>query len=385
MAEGSDTDAATAAAIAAAIEEVEREALMADMLALAAEMRRGQQRARRDGTAAGGGDGVARGQISDEATAATTAEPRAGMVAGLQFPAGATAPASRHRRRRPRPQPHCATRCEECCFSATHNRVTTGLYLASVAVIIADAVFRPAQHALLFVGMGLFLLTTGFALVHQGLRLRREWHAERGRARELSALFNRPVIRVDAATLDLMTRDLGPEDYERLLQLDAAGHRGRQAGLSRSELELIPVRQVGSSAPAPTSKSASSTLSPRATMADLPSARDKGKVLTGHVAVAVASAAPVSDTTALTSDVGDCDSGRKSREGAARPAGAVHASPPDDTGTCAVCLDDFATGDSLRQLPCSHSFHPHCIDPWLATSVTCPVCKASVRQALGLE
>ncbi|NP_001131506.1 E3 ubiquitin-protein ligase ATL6 precursor [Zea mays] len=44
---------------------------------------------------------------------------------------------------------------------------------------------------------------------------------------------------------------------------------------------------------------------------------------------------------------------------------------------CAVCLSEFDDGDTLRLLPrCAHAFHTDCIDAWLASHVTCPVCRA---------
>ncbi|XP_057446252.1 E3 ubiquitin-protein ligase ATL6-like [Lotus japonicus] len=44
---------------------------------------------------------------------------------------------------------------------------------------------------------------------------------------------------------------------------------------------------------------------------------------------------------------------------------------------CAVCLGEFEGPDALRVLPkCGHVFHPGCIDMWLASHVTCPVCRA---------
>jgi hypothetical protein len=48
--------------------------------------------------------------------------------------------------------------------------------------------------------------------------------------------------------------------------------------------------------------------------------------------------------------------------------------------TCAICLEDFVPGSSLvRELPCTHIFHPECIDPFLMRdSSLCPVCKKSV-------
>ncbi|KAG0046986.1 E3 ubiquitin-protein ligase rnf13 [Gryganskiella cystojenkinii] len=44
--------------------------------------------------------------------------------------------------------------------------------------------------------------------------------------------------------------------------------------------------------------------------------------------------------------------------------------------TCAVCLEEFASGEEIRTLPCHHEFHCECIDPWLTRkSSTCPLCK----------
>jgi len=53
----------------------------------------------------------------------------------------------------------------------------------------------------------------------------------------------------------------------------------------------------------------------------------------------------------------------------------------EETLECAVCLTDFSDKDALRLLPkCNHVFHPHCIDSWLASHVTCPVCRANLSQ-----
>lgn len=30
-----------------------------------------------------------------------------------------------------------------------------------------------------------------------------------------------------------------------------------------------------------------------------------------------------------------------------------------------MCKDDYALGESVRQLPCNHLFHDGCIVPWL--------------------
>lgn len=47
----------------------------------------------------------------------------------------------------------------------------------------------------------------------------------------------------------------------------------------------------------------------------------------------------------------------------------------DDEEVCAICLDEFHAGDSVRMLGCGHGYHPDCIDPWLKQRAVCPVCK----------
>lgn len=48
---------------------------------------------------------------------------------------------------------------------------------------------------------------------------------------------------------------------------------------------------------------------------------------------------------------------------------------------CAVCLNEFEDNETLRLIPkCDHVFHPECIDAWLASHVTCPVCRANLTE-----
>ncbi|VFQ82200.1 unnamed protein product [Cuscuta campestris] len=46
---------------------------------------------------------------------------------------------------------------------------------------------------------------------------------------------------------------------------------------------------------------------------------------------------------------------------------------------CSVCLGDYQADDRLQQIPsCGHIFHEDCIDHWLSTHTTCPLCRHSL-------
>ncbi|CAL9096494.1 unnamed protein product [Musa textilis] len=47
---------------------------------------------------------------------------------------------------------------------------------------------------------------------------------------------------------------------------------------------------------------------------------------------------------------------------------------------CVVCLNAMEEDDSGRLLPaCKHAFHVGCIDVWLTSHATCPICRAPVE------
>ncbi|KAJ8484991.1 hypothetical protein OPV22_017476 [Ensete ventricosum] len=58
-----------------------------------------------------------------------------------------------------------------------------------------------------------------------------------------------------------------------------------------------------------------------------------------------------------------------------------------DPFDCAVCLSEFAPEDKLRLLPgCGHAFHLNCIDAWLLSNSTCPLCRGAIfLQGLTVE
>ncbi|CAL5022870.1 unnamed protein product [Urochloa decumbens] len=56
-------------------------------------------------------------------------------------------------------------------------------------------------------------------------------------------------------------------------------------------------------------------------------------------------------------------------EGAGGKAGA-------GTALCAVCLEGVRRGEAVRRLPtCGHLFHRECVDMWLRSHATCPLCR----------
>lgn len=55
--------------------------------------------------------------------------------------------------------------------------------------------------------------------------------------------------------------------------------------------------------------------------------------------------------------------------------------PPAD---CAVCIAEVAPGEAARVLPrCGHAFHVECVDMWLRSHSTCPLCRCAVEEDDG--
>ncbi|PSS04953.1 RING-H2 finger protein [Actinidia chinensis var. chinensis] len=50
------------------------------------------------------------------------------------------------------------------------------------------------------------------------------------------------------------------------------------------------------------------------------------------------------------------------------------------SSTCTICLVDFFDGDRMRVLPhCDHQFHVACIDEWLLSHSSCPMCRHQLQ------
>lgn len=55
-----------------------------------------------------------------------------------------------------------------------------------------------------------------------------------------------------------------------------------------------------------------------------------------------------------------------------------------DNRSCSICTEDFEIGQDQRILPCTHRFHPTCVDPWLINgSATCPLCRTDLKQLMS--
>ena len=45
---------------------------------------------------------------------------------------------------------------------------------------------------------------------------------------------------------------------------------------------------------------------------------------------------------------------------------------------CSICCEAVTVQSVAVRLPCSHVFHPNCIDTWLRQNHTCPICRSSL-------
>mmetsp|Transcript_18107 Transcript_18107/g.28345 ORF Transcript_18107/g.28345 Transcript_18107/m.28345 type:complete len:139 (-) Transcript_18107:42-458(-) len=53
-------------------------------------------------------------------------------------------------------------------------------------------------------------------------------------------------------------------------------------------------------------------------------------------------------------------------------------SQSNDVDCCVICQENFELPEKIRTLRCFHFYHVQCIDKWLQSSTTCPMCKVSV-------
>jgi hypothetical protein len=50
--------------------------------------------------------------------------------------------------------------------------------------------------------------------------------------------------------------------------------------------------------------------------------------------------------------------------------------PRPNDNICSICLCEYQPNEVLRTIPeCNHYFHVNCIDGWLKSNATCPLCR----------
>lgn len=87
-------------------------------------------------------------------------------------------------------------------------------------------------------------------------------------------------------------------------------------------------------------------------------------------AVVAASAAEPADPLRAPAAIGSSSS-----SGGSPPA---HGADDDDEPQCTVCLCEYEEGERITQLPCQHEFHSMCINKWMQTHNTCPICRIAL-------
>jgi hypothetical protein len=51
---------------------------------------------------------------------------------------------------------------------------------------------------------------------------------------------------------------------------------------------------------------------------------------------------------------------------------------------CAICREAFEHGEICSEVPrCRHLFHRNCIDEWLKSKTTCPMCRGDVVERVS--
>ena len=45
---------------------------------------------------------------------------------------------------------------------------------------------------------------------------------------------------------------------------------------------------------------------------------------------------------------------------------------------CSICLEEFKLNEIVITLPCSHTYHKKCMEPWLKDNNNCPLCRVSI-------
>ncbi|XP_010477810.1 PREDICTED: E3 ubiquitin-protein ligase RING1-like [Camelina sativa] len=44
-------------------------------------------------------------------------------------------------------------------------------------------------------------------------------------------------------------------------------------------------------------------------------------------------------------------------------------------GECVICLEEWKSEETVKEMPCKHRFHGGCVEKWLGIHGSCPVCR----------
>jgi len=78
--------------------------------------------------------------------------------------------------------------------------------------------------------------------------------------------------------------------------------------------------------------------------------------------------------------IGVVSRGLSEKDLEALPVRTFNSAVSKQNSSCAICKEDYRQNEKLRTLQCFHSFHCNCIDRWLSTKKTCPVCLKEVHE-----
>jgi E3 ubiquitin-protein ligase SDIR1 len=226
-------------------------------------------------------------------------------------------------------------------------------FLITVGLLFMILNSYTSQNALLWVGMGVFLMASSLRMYALCQQLQAQ--AQAAAAATAGGLLSHAELRLRMPSsltfatrarlhglrlqLALLDREFDDLDYDALRALDADNPPGVTA-MSDTDISRLPVRMYKGSTQTPVTESL-----PIA--AELPSEEVKVDVV---------------DSSSEKSLV-DLE--------AAKQINMVDL----EELTCSVCLEQVVDGEMVRTLPCLHQFHSACIDQWLRQQGTCPVCK----------
>lgn len=50
----------------------------------------------------------------------------------------------------------------------------------------------------------------------------------------------------------------------------------------------------------------------------------------------------------------------------------------NNNNTCPICIEDILEDECITK--CNHKFHNKCIDKWLENKISCPMCRAQLKE-----